>query len=138
LGFVFRVTFIVDSQRVFLLFFYEYLDYSNFSIPRPNRKFLAFVLAPLYTFPSREIPLEAANSRGALNRSVHIAARLDGRARVPYNKNNSFKLLPACDCTLHIMLNIPTVPKKNPRYQTNQHFHTVPALKLRSEDHHTS
>jgi hypothetical protein len=38
-------------------------NYSNFSIPRPNRKFLALVLAPLYTFPSREISLEAKLAR---------------------------------------------------------------------------
>jgi hypothetical protein len=47
---------------------------------RPNRKILAVVLAPLYTFPSREISLEAANSRGALNRSV-MEVVVEGRRR---------------------------------------------------------
>jgi hypothetical protein len=45
-----------------------------FSIPRPNRKFLAVVLAQLYTFPSREISLEAVK----LARSVESIGDRDG------------------------------------------------------------
>jgi hypothetical protein len=41
---------------------------------------LAVVLAPLYTFPSREIFLEAKLARSV--ESIGIAARLDGRARM--------------------------------------------------------
>jgi hypothetical protein len=53
--------------------------YSNFSIPRPNRNFLAVVLAPLYTFPSREISLKAKLARSVESIGVLLRGTLNGQ-----------------------------------------------------------